>query len=215
MRPVVRGAWPTDSSGKKKSFDKDYKLAKADLLTRLGDYCSYCERFTDLDVEHVVPKKKAPKLEFDWTNFLLGCGNCNSIKGSKNSSRAGHMWPDRDDTFDAFVYFEGGIVKVSPSLSVSKRNRANKLFKLVGLDRTPNMVGSASDPRWRLRRTAWEKATRAKTHWDAGRSTTETILDLAASVGFFSVWMTVFADSKVIRADLVKSFAGTDPSYFN
>ena len=48
MRPVARGPWPTENDGAQKSFASDYKLAKADLLKRLGEFCSYCERRGDL-----------------------------------------------------------------------------------------------------------------------------------------------------------------------
>ena len=44
-----------DAQNNPKRF-QPYNKAKADLLDRLGEYCSYCERPGDLHVEHVVPK---------------------------------------------------------------------------------------------------------------------------------------------------------------
>ena len=58
MRPIERGPWPVDANNKKKKLHP-YTVAKADLHSRLGRYCSYCERVkTRLDVEHVVPKSR-------------------------------------------------------------------------------------------------------------------------------------------------------------
>ena len=52
MRPVRRGDSPQTGD-----FD-DYANAKKSLVSRLGLYCSYCERrvVTMLHVEHIQPK---------------------------------------------------------------------------------------------------------------------------------------------------------------
>ena len=89
-----------------------YNKAKSNLLERIGEYCSYCERTGDLHVEHVVPRRRRPDLTEEWTNFLLGCTNCNGIKSNRNHSRDGYIWPDRDDTEAAFEYLPDGIVRV-------------------------------------------------------------------------------------------------------
>ena len=106
MRSVQRGPRPTGNDGSRISFQK-YGQAKGPLrehlIERIGEYCSYCERCGDLHVEHVIPKSKAKNLETEWSNLLLGCVNCNSRKSNKNDSRDGYLWPDRDDTFNAFV----------------------------------------------------------------------------------------------------------------
>ena len=94
MRRVDRGSWPLDDANNPKSF-QPYNKAKADLLSRLGGYCSYCERTGDLHIEHVVPTNHRPDLEQEWTNFLFGCANCNAIKGDRNLSRNGYLWPDQ------------------------------------------------------------------------------------------------------------------------
>lgn len=77
MRPVERGPAP-------RTYTK-YGDAIGDLEERLGIYCSYCERRLpiSLAIEHVVPKDLHPELEVEWTNFLLACSNCNSVKGNK------------------------------------------------------------------------------------------------------------------------------------
>ena len=100
MRSVDRGLWPTGDDGGRIPFP-EYRHAKLPLIERIGEYCCYCERPGDLHVEHVVPKNKAPELEMEWSNFLLGCVNCNSRKWNKNDSRDGYIWPDTDDTLSA------------------------------------------------------------------------------------------------------------------
>jgi len=42
MRRVDRGRWPLDEENREKTFQPDRK-AKADLLARLGNYCSHVE----------------------------------------------------------------------------------------------------------------------------------------------------------------------------
>jgi hypothetical protein len=84
MRPIERGAWPKQDavSGEKCQFKK-YDQARGEMITRLGEYCSFCEMHLDagLAVEHVQPKKPpgAAKVDqerlLDWHNFLLACPN--------------------------------------------------------------------------------------------------------------------------------------------
>ena len=123
MRPVDRGPWPVDGQGERKAFHP-YNKAKADLLARLGGYCSYCECTGHLHVEHVVPKSRRLDLEKDWNNFLLGCVNCNSTKGKSNLGREGYLWPDHDDTLSAFEYLPEGMVKVRQDLPDVIRRKA-------------------------------------------------------------------------------------------
>ena len=98
MRRVDRGPWPLDDANTPKSF-QPYNKAKADLLSRLGGYCRYCERTGDLHIEHVVPTNHRPDLEQEWTNFLFGCANCNAIKGlmfrSLSCLRSASRHPER------------------------------------------------------------------------------------------------------------------------
>lgn len=136
MRPIERGPWPVEDDGGNKEF-QPYSKAKADLLDRLGEYCSYCERPGDVQIEHVVPRKHAPDLKEDWNNFLLGCSNCNGIKSAKNRGRQGYMWPDQDDTRAAFKYLPDSRVRVRKDLPDADRRKAENLIDLVGLDRVP------------------------------------------------------------------------------
>ena len=142
MRSVERGAWPTGNDDRPVVFPQ-YRHAKGPLVERIGEYCSYCERPGDLHVEHVVPKCEAPALEREWSNFLLGCVNCNSRKSDRNTSRVGYLWPDSDDTFGAFVYRSGGRVSVNERLVEGEHRKASALSDLVGL----GAMGTRTDRR--------------------------------------------------------------------
>ena len=131
MRSVDRGPWPNGNDGRPIPFP-EYGHAKGPLIARIGEFCSYCERRGDLHVEHVVPKSVGCELEREWSNFLLGCVNCNSRKSKKNDSRQGFLWPDTDDTFGAFVYRSGGRVSVNDRLAQGEHLKASALFGLVG-----------------------------------------------------------------------------------
>ena len=88
-----------------------------------------------LAVEHVVPKSLQPDLETSWDNFLLGCTNCNSVKLAQPTNKTDFLWPDIDNTLAAFTYTEGGFVEVTSGISATLKRKAQKLAKLVGLDR--------------------------------------------------------------------------------
>ena len=207
MRRVDRGPWPLDDANSPKRFHP-YRKAKADLSGRLGEYCNYCERPGDLHVEHVVPRSRQPHLEEDWSNFLLGCKNCNSIKRDRNTSRDGYIWPDRDDTQAAFEYFPDGIVKVRTDLPGLVRTKAANLFDLVGLGHLPRDDRGAKDPRWRKRREVWCQAEIARCKFEEGADI-DLVIMLARAVGFWSVWMMVFANHPQVRNRLQRCFPGT------
>lgn len=203
MRSVNRGAWPTGDDGARVPFS-EYGYAKLPLIERIGEYCSYCERPGDLHVEHVVPRRKAPYLEREWSNFLLGCANCNGRKSSRNDSRDGYLWPDTDDTFGAFAYRFGGRVSVKEGLGSDEHRKASALFDLVGLGE----MGTCKDRRRHKRRQAWDQAVVVK-----GRIGDENSrilgVQVALGTGFFSVWMSVFYDDEDMRRRLVDAFRGT------
>ncbi len=208
MRPVDRGSWPLGDRNEAKEFHP-YRKAKRDLLERLGGYCSYCERTGDLHVEHIVPKCLVPALEEEWTNFLLGCVNCNSIKSKNNDSRIGYVWPDQDDTKAVFEYLPEGLVRVRADLPERIRTRAQALFDLVGLGRRPGNDPRAGDLRWLKRRRAWWQAVRLRGRMEHGLVDLDTVVEFAQEAGFWSVWMTVFADHVQVCDHLRRSFPGT------
>lgn len=219
MRPVKRGGRPQDEAGQEVQF-AEYAQARKELIRRLGEYCSYCEMHLDtsLAVEHVRPKKPPgaaavmPDRALDWNNFLLACTNCNSTKGDTDVVLEDYLWPDRDDTFHALRYSVGGLVGSSPGNDQAK---AEELLKLVGLRKTPD-AEEASDRRWLNRREAWELAVRAKERLARCPSDDmrEQILETAQAKGFWSVWMTVFADDAIMRVGLLAACPGTQSEYF-
>ena len=207
MRRVDRGPWPLDEENREKRFCPSQK-SKADLLARLGNYCSYCERTGDLHVEHVIPVAHRGDLEGEWTNFLLGCANCNGTKQHRNRSRDGYLWPDEDDTQAVFEYLPDGIVRVRADIPEPDRTEAENLFNLVGLGRRPTNDPRASDLRWRKRREAWRTAEMARKRIAEGDAP-EWVVRLAQASGFWSVWMAVFHEYPGVRERLVDAFPGT------
>lgn len=220
MRPVNRGSCPTDDEGDEVRF-AEYTHARKKLIQRLGEYCSYCEMHLDssLAVEHVRPKKPpgagAVMLDraLDWHNFLLACTNCNSTKGDTDVVLGEYLWPDRDDTFHALRYSVGGVVDSAPG---GEKIRADRLLDLVGLRKLLD-TQEASDRRWLNRKDAWEAAVRskgnlAKCPHDAMRD--QIILTVVAN-GYWSIWMTVFADDPDMRGRLLQAFPGTQTDHFN
>jgi uncharacterized protein (TIGR02646 family) len=133
MRPVNRGDSPRDQD-----FE-NYRDAFPELASRLGFYCSYCERriATNLAVEHIQPKNlpQYEHLEGRWENFLLGCVNCNSTKSDKDVVLADVLLPDRDNTGFAYSYREDGEIQLNNELSQEQRTLAASTLRLVGLDK--------------------------------------------------------------------------------
>jgi len=240
MRPVVRGNRPLDSSGNPKTF-KTYQDARGDLIDQLGEYCSYCEARlpSSLAVEHILPKFQFPDETTNWENFCLACTNCNSTKGSaiakrwdsswqylsvnsaKRAARSEFYWPDRDNTFRAIEYLEGGKIKVNPSLAPEEQKIAQATIEMVGLDKIPNLDPKKQDRRWHNRREAWEKAKRSLANLrecDTPKSLEamrDEIVSRATDKGFWSVWMTVFKNDPDMLQRLINAFPGTCQDCFD
>jgi hypothetical protein len=128
MRPVRRRGSPRQNDF------ADYRDALPELVSRLGPYCSYCERrvATQLAVEHIEPKALHPARRGRWENFLLACVNCNSTKGDSDVVLADTLLPDRDNTFVAVRYAPDGTVAPAPGAT---QPRASATLALVGLDK--------------------------------------------------------------------------------
>ncbi|BDI04272.1 HNH endonuclease [Sphaerotilus microaerophilus] len=218
MRPVRRGPSPQTEDY------SPYTAALAPLVARMGLYCSYCERPipTNLAVEHIQPKALAPYagLIGRWTNYLLGCVNCNSTKGDRDAVLAELLLPDRDNTAAAFLYTADGRVQVAPKLTAARTRKAQALLALVGLDKAATASSSSNEAQVALDRVsqrmqAWLEASEARAELRAQpqlEPLRRMIVKLAQARGFFSVWMTVFADDADMRARLVKAFPGTAES---
>lgn len=218
MRPVERGAWPLDGTGNRRKFS-DYTEARGALVENLGEYCSFCEgrMNASLAVEHMLPQKHHPRRALDWHNFLLACVNCNSTKGDKRIRLADHFWPDRDNTFRALAYAANGVVTPTSGLSTQERRRAERTLRLTGLDKLPTHNPRASDRRWQHRKEAWGRAEEAR----ASLAVSDTphmrklVVQQATALGYWSIWMTVFAADKDMRQRLIAAFTGTAKTCFD
>jgi uncharacterized protein (TIGR02646 family) len=219
MRPVDRGDRPKDAAGNDVPFTH-YREARDDLISRIDDYCSYCEvcLHSSIAVEHVRPKKPQPALEREWTNLLLACDICNSIKGDEDVNLAEYFWPDRDNTARAFDYDVDQPPHVAARLNPAFREIAARTIALTGLDRLPGHADySDRDRRWLKRCQAWGVALNARRllEQDNTPHMRDSILQTALSRGFWSVWLQVFHDDEEMRSRLINWFPGTAADCFD
>lgn len=218
MRPIRRGASPLGGDF------TDYKDAQPYLISRMGGYCSYCERriATMLAVEHIQSKDLPAyqNLIGRWENFLLGCVNCNSTKKDKDVQLDAVLLPDRDNTLAAFVYSADGKVAPAPGLSNVLRQMADDTLGLTGLNKR---IRGATDEngkqiaidRVSQRMEAWAVAAEAQK--DVQKDPNNIALRRGAvrtalGWGFFSIWMTIFEADVDMRNRLIDAFNGTRES---
>jgi len=219
MRPVRRGNSPQNQDF------APYDSAQKFLISRLGNYCSYCERrvVTQLAVEHIQPKG-LPAYAYligRWENYLLACVNCNSTKKDKDVVLADILLPDRDNTFAAFSYTQDGRVEPSAiSINNGLFGMAQKTLALTGLDKK---ICKALDEngkqaiidRVSQRLEVWAIAEETKADVDTN-SNNDSVRRLAVKIaqgyGFFSIWMKVFEHDADMRNRLIDAFAGTRES---
>ncbi|QFT53086.1 HNH endonuclease [Microbulbifer sp. THAF38] len=208
MRPITKSKYKPSSY----IFDP-YSSAKDELISALGSYCSYCERpgyFSAIDVEHIRDKNTYPNRKLLWRNFLLGCKNCNPIKST--NSILNMFFPTVHNTFKIFIYDRHGGVSVNQAVLGSEVDeiKAKNLIELVGLDRTPGHPKySNKDKRWSERKDVYMLAEKYLDKYHHELIDPDTIIDLALAKGFWSIWMSVFADKVEIVDLLVERFTGT------
>lgn len=219
MRPIIRGDIPKDENTGEPIKFKEYGDAKDYLIKNIGSYCSYCERKINniLAVEHIKPKKHNRDLEFSWHNFLLACTNCNSIKGDTKINLTDYFWCNRDNTFLAFIY-ENGLIKSNSQLTPGQQKIAKNTIELTGLDRKPGHPKfSKKDKRWKQRQEKWDLAQRAYKNLKNNNieALRETIVELALTSGFWSIWMTVFQNDQDMLKRFIEVFPGTAQNCFD
>jgi len=216
VRPILRGISP-------QAVDfAPYTDAQKFLISRLGPYCSYCERrvATNLAVEHLQPKGNAlySHLIGCWQNFLLACVNCNSTKGEKDVIYSDLFMPDRDNTFSAFSYPPDGTVVPSSSCNTAKLlAQAKATLALTGLDKKSNIAKDENGEEVYLdrvaqRKEAWYVALDSKKDIDGAPgvvSVRNAVVKVALGYGFFSIWMEVFSSDPDMRKRLIDAFDGT------
>lgn len=219
MRPVTRGDAPKNVYGVEVEF-REYGDARDYLIDRIGDFCSYCEvaLHGSIAVEHVQPKKHHPGLETEWSNFLLSCDYCNSIKSSKNVALDQCYWPDSDNTSRPFVYELDRAPRLADGLSPQQQSIAVQTLELTGLDREPGASNfSKKDRRWQKRREAWGVALHERRKIESSNTThqRDSAVHVAIARGFWSVWMQVFHDDIDMRRRLNAAFRGTAKDCFD
>jgi hypothetical protein len=101
-------------------------------------------------------------------------------------------------------------------LSPVEQDKAMRMIHLVGLDKNPGNDPAASDRHWQNRLDAWGMAKRAFEHvqrpYDEMRSQ---VVDTAVAKGYWTIWMTVFAQDSAMRLLLIQAFKGTSATCFD
>lgn len=203
--------------------------AKPLLIHQLGPYCSYCEVFLypqQLDVEHIYPAKSHKSRRLNWDNFLLACKSCNSFKnnhlgsGPQRDLYNKYLWPHLHNTFHAFQYEQDGRVELRKGLRQKTKAAALATRSMVGLIENPSVatgyesLGIAYDGIGK-RREMWSIATDTLKSYIKSPSASEAtrIAKLAAKLGFFSIWMTVFRRRREMLRKLVDTFKADTSSF--
>jgi uncharacterized protein (TIGR02646 family) len=203
---------------------KNFDDAKEDLVSRLGPYCSYCERHivSVLAVEHIQPKSlhKYAHLKLEWTNFLLACVNCNSTKRNKDVILSDFLLPDRDNTLVAFTYLNDGSIEPSNSAKASSLEKhAKNTLSLTGLDKPYSEITDSNGKAVALDRIAQRKealgqAKEALSLYNSNKNNQmmQIIGNLAKYTGYFSIWYNVFTMHPEFLSYLIEIFPGTSGS---
>lgn len=219
MRPVKKGDSPIVGDFRK------YEEAKPELVSRLGLYCSYCERriVTLLAVEHIEPKDGTygkPALKRRWSNFLLACTNCNSCKGSSKVDFRRLIFPDRDNTFHAYRYEADGSITLASHLSPRQKVMARNTLRLIGLDKPIQVYTDSNNEQVALDRAAQRMeafgvarvALSLMLREPNSNALKISITSNAVANGFFSIWMTVFDNYPDMKLRFIQAFDGTENS---
>ena len=207
MRPVNRGDIPKNDDGTDKIY-QDYSYAKDDLKHRLDNYCSYCEADTSnqVDIEHIIPKEIANELKNEWSNFLLACKVCNRLKGFKNKTRDGYIFPDTHNTAYAYKYTQTKVI-VNDELSEDEKILAQNTIDLVDLNRKKDTKDRDDD---RIKRSqVWNKALDSLQDYKE-LNKDQMIRQIGRSVeGFVSSWLEVFKDHPEVKKEILENKSGT------
>jgi hypothetical protein len=199
MRPVEKGASP--------KVYTDYSIARHDLANRIGYFCSYCEMkvYNSIEVEHVLPQNQGGN-SVDWSNFLLSCKYCNTIKSDHNGNLSDYVWPDRDNTDLVFDYSEAKIIEPKTTMAPTLYNMAVASINLMGLDRVPGGVNrpTEADTRWRSREEVWTIAKESYNNWLSAP-----ILQMALQIastslisGHYSIWCEIFKKEILVLTEI-------------
>lgn len=212
MRPIEKGGWPTYGGGKKYVFN-DWKKAKKHLMSRTGDFCHLCEVRVNnaLSVEHIKPRDSHSRLSNSWNNFLLACNSCNSSKLQTvplQPYRQRYYWPHLNNTMLAFYTpLIGGsamVVNVVSTLAPEQMAKAQATIDLYGLNKIKTSTGD-SDNRFTERLETIDMAIEMLRDYTNRETNIASILKVAVSRGFFSVWIDIFRSAPEVVNALMDS----------
>jgi len=215
MRSINKGASP--------QIYTDYHDARNDLADKLGWYCSYCEMSVSnmIEVEHIHPIANGGN-ELDWNNFLLSCKYCNTVKRTRNLSRAGYLWPDVDNTILAFKYSENEVITPSEGLSDDITNFAVESINLFGLNRAPGLPNEPTDrdTRWKLREEVRGIINDSYNNWIESPTLpmARQIALTALGSGFYSLWIENFKNIPDVKNAIEEQYTTKGnymPQYHN
>lgn len=214
MRPINKNLFKSN-----KVIYKPYGSAKDDLITAIGSYCTFCERnaySSALDVEHIKDKHTHVSRSLLWRNFILGCKNCNPIKGTKKISSM--YFPTVHDTFHVIYYSPvtgAALVNTTVCTTPQMVLMAQGLINLVGLDRIPGHPDlSNKDKRWSERIDTFNVAQRYFSKYKNGHIDLETLIDFAKVKGYWSIWMETCKTDAAVINELVNKFPCTNKKFF-
>lgn len=204
MRPVDKGNAP-------KTYT-NYGQARHDLANRIGYYCSYCEMKVrnSIEVEHILPRNQGGAL-LNWSNFLLSCKYCNTIKSDHNQNLTSYLWPDIDNTDLAFTYSESNTIEPNSNIPARIQTLALNSINLMGLNRMNGSINEPTDAdtRWRSRKEAWDLAWKSYSDWleapiiQMARCIARTSLN-----GHYSIWIDVFKSEPMVLKEIDEIYKG-------
>jgi uncharacterized protein (TIGR02646 family) len=202
MRPVDKGAAPRAYT--------DYGQARHDLAERIGYYCSYCEMkvYNSIEVEHILPQNQGGAV-LDWSNFLLSCKYCNTIKSDHNANTTDYFWPDIDNTDLAFTYSEANVIQPTALSTQALIDKATATINLMGLDRFKGGVNTPTfaDTRWRSREEIWTLAKLSYNNWIiAPIPVMANQIGQTSLSGHYSIWCKVFENVPEVTIEIDNAY---------
>lgn len=204
MRPVDKGVAPRVYT--------DYGQARHDLAERIGYYCSYCEMkvYNSIEVEHILPQNQGGNV-LSWSNFLLSCKYCNTIKSDHNANIIDYFWPDRDNTDLVFDYDETDVISAKISLPAQLITKANVTIDLMGLNRYPGSLHqpTEADTRWRSREQVWTIAKKEHVNWNEAPiiQMARSIANCALISGNYSIWTKIFENEQLVLDEIDREYS--------
>ena len=228
MRPINQG-------GKPDKHVTQYRDYFDDIKTRIGRYCSYCERRMpdgELHIEHVRPKSMSEEYKLCWHNLLLACFTCNSKKDKCDTNLRNvndlnideYAFPHIYDTYHLIDYPAPTYMPVcSPIARPEYKLKVEKLFGLLQME---NNAGRTEEELMEengipsLRISAGISASELRK--DLGDTPSDEAIVCAQKkiareierFGFWSVWMKEFEGIQTIRDFLLDIIPGTEKHYF-